>query len=97
MLLRFEVYKAFASWAFVKWASSLDLVSLDSIGYSKEELNETSTGGPPTTVTWRRNGELLIIDETTYQQSQRVVDRVRATCNISNIQGTDWNVLLNQW
>ena len=38
-----------------------------------------STGGPPTTITWYRNGQPLTIDGSTYQQSQRLVDAQRAT------------------
>ena len=38
-----------------------------------------STGGPPTTVTWRKNGQPLIIDGTRYQQSQRITDTTTAT------------------
>ena len=38
-----------------------------------------STGGPPTTVTWRKNGQPLIIDDTRYQQSQRITDTTTAT------------------
>ena len=33
----------------------------------------TSTGGPATIVTWRRDGQLLTTDGSTYQQSQRIV------------------------
>ena len=39
----------------------------------------TSTDGPATTVTWRRDGQLLTIDENTYQQSQRIVFTENAT------------------
>ena len=41
----------------------------------------TSSGGPATTVTWRRNGQELILttNRTTYQQSQRVLDTSTAT------------------
>ena len=39
-------------------------------------LTCTSTGGPATTVTWRRDG-VLITPNTTYQQTKRVVDPVR--------------------
>ena len=38
-----------------------------------------STGGPATTVVWRRDGQLLTIDENTYQQSQRIVSTQNAT------------------
>ena len=37
----------------------------------------TSIGGPPTTVTWRRNG--VLVDDSLYQQSQRVVETTTAT------------------
>ena len=61
---------------------------------TQQALSCTSTGGPPTTVTWRKNGQPLTIDGTTYQQSQRVVNASIATyenilisVNISNFVG----------
>ena len=52
-----------------------------------------STGGPPTTVTWRKNG--VPVDLSLYEQSQRLVDAVEATYqsvlfndNITNFVGT---------
>ena len=38
----------------------------------------TSTGGPATTVTWRRDGELITLNAT-HKQSKRVVDPVEGT------------------
>jgi len=38
-------------------------------------LTCTSTGGPATTVTWRRNGVVITLN-TTYQQTKRLVDAV---------------------
>ena len=38
----------------------------------------TSTGGPATTVTWRRNGAVITLNAT-YQQIKTVVDRVEGT------------------
>ena len=40
-------------------------------------LTCTSTGGPPTTVTWRKNG--VLVDLSLYEQSQRLVDAMEAT------------------
>ena len=40
-------------------------------------LRCTSTGGPPTTVTWRKNG--VPVNTSLYEQSQRLVDAERAT------------------
>ena len=45
------------------------------------ELVCTSTGGPATTVTWSINDQLLIINETTYQQSKRITNTMNATFN----------------
>ena len=42
-------------------------------------LTCTSTGGPATTVTWRKNGAVVEVDGTTYHQSQRVVNTTTAT------------------
>ena len=40
-------------------------------------LTCTSTGGPPTTVTWRKNG--VPVDLSLYEQSQRLIDPMEAT------------------
>ena len=37
-----------------------------------------STGGPATSVTWRRNSQLLLIDGSTYQQTQIIVNSEKA-------------------
>ena len=68
-------------------------------------LTCTSTGGPPTTVTWRKNG--VLVNESLFQQSQRLVDAESATfenilfnndvsnfvgtftCAVSNVRGTN--------
>ena len=42
-------------------------------------LTCTSTGGPATTVTWRKNGVAVEVDGTIYHQSQRVVGHTRIT------------------
>ena len=56
-------------------------------------LTCTSTGGPPTTVTWRKDGQP--INETLYQRSQQLVDAERATyenvlfnADVANFFGT---------
>ena len=67
-------------------------------------LTCTSTGGPPTTVTWSKNG--VLVDDSLYWQNQRVVDTETATyentlssdeihnfigtftCEVSNVRGT---------
>ena len=41
-------------------------------------LTCTSTGGPATTVTWRRDGVLITLNAT-YQQTKRLVDNVTST------------------
>ena len=41
-------------------------------------LTCTSTGGPATTVTWKRNGVEITLNAT-YQQTNRIVDTVRGT------------------
>ena len=40
-------------------------------------LTCTSTGGPPTSVTWRKNG--IFVNDTFFEQSQRVVNTENAT------------------
>ena len=39
----------------------------------------TSTGGPATTVTWRRSNATLTVDQVTYQQSQVITNTSTAT------------------
>ena len=41
-------------------------------------LTSTSTGGPATTVTWRKDGTVITLNAT-YQQTKRVVDLVEGT------------------
>lgn len=41
------------------------------------KLTCTSTGGPPTTVTWRKNG--VLVNDSLYQQSQIVLNTTTAT------------------
>ena len=45
---------------------------------SGRTLKCTSTGGPATTVTWRRNGAVITLN-TTHQQTKKVVDPVMGT------------------
>ena len=61
----------------------------------QQRLSCTSTGGPPTIVNWTKDGQPLMVDAITYQQSQRVVNTSTATyenvlssVNISNFFGT---------
>ena len=48
--------------------------------YSSFTLTCISTGSPATTVTWRRNGQLLIIDGNTFEMTQIVINRAASTC-----------------
>ena len=54
--------------------------SVASLRYDNQSrtLTCTSTGGPATTVTWRRNGVVITLN-TTHQQTKRVVDTVMGT------------------
>ena len=58
-------------------AGSLTVTSLTFDDQSRT-LTCTSTGGPPTNVTWRRNGVVITLN-TTHQQTKRVVDPVAGT------------------
>ena len=51
-----------------------------SLGYDSQSRTLTciSTGGPATTVTWRRDGAVVTLNDT-YQQTKRVVDPVAGT------------------
>ena len=46
--------------------------------YQSRTLTCTSTGGPATTVTWRKDGAVITLNAT-YQQTKRVVDPVVGT------------------
>ena len=46
---------------------------------SKQALSCTSTGGPPTTVTWMKNGDPLNVDGATYEQLQEIIDASSST------------------
>ena len=54
--------------------------SVTSLRYDNQSktLTCTSTGGPATTVTWRRDGVVITLNAT-YQQTKRVVDPVEGT------------------
>ena len=54
--------------------------SVTSLTYNNQSrtLTCTSTGGPATTVTWRRDGVVITLNAT-YQQTKRLVDPVNGT------------------
>ena len=58
-------------------AGSTNITSL-TFGGQSNSLTCTSTGGPATTVTWRRDGAVVTLNAT-YQQTKRVVDPVAGT------------------
>ena len=58
-------------------AGSPDASSLTYNDQSKT-LTCTSTGGPATTVTWRRDGAVITLNDT-HQQTKRLVDPVNGT------------------
>ena len=58
-------------------AGSLTVISLTYNDQSRT-LTCTSTGGPATTVTWRRDGIVITLNAT-YQQTMRLVDPVNGT------------------
>ena len=45
---------------------------------SSKSLNCTSSGGPVTTVSWKRNNQKLTTDGNPYQQTQVIVDKINA-------------------
>ena len=59
---------------FVTGSPSITSLLFDS---NSTTLTCTSTGGPPTTVSWRKNG--VTVDLSIYEQSQRLVDAESAT------------------
>ena len=54
-------------------------VSLVSYSHTSQTLNCTSSGGPATNVTWRKDNVIIPLTNSTYQQSQRVADEVTST------------------
>ena len=80
--------------------------SITSVQFDRNSttLTCTSTGGPPTTVTWKKNG--VLVSSSLYEQSQRLLDAESATyenilynndvanfvgsftCEIRNVRGT---------
>ena len=70
---------------------------ISSLNFSLElqELICTTSVSPPTTVSWRKNGQPLTIDGTTYEQSQRVIDtsdsvydNILYSSDVANFVGT---------
>ena len=58
-------------------------------------LTCTSTGGPATTVTWRKNGAVVEVDGTSYSQSKQVIDSVMGTYNSQLTFGDQSSVVGN--
>ena len=81
---------------------SIETLELDR---DNRTLTCTSTGGPPATVTWRKNSASL--NDSLYQQNQKVLNTITATyenilfshniedlvgsftCHVSNARGSD--------
>ena len=66
-------------------------------------LTCTSTGGPATTVTWRRDGVVITLNAT-HQQTKRLIDAVNGTYQtvltidpMSDIAGTYNCTVRNDW
>ena len=55
----------------------------------------TSTGGPATIVTWRKNGAVVDVDGATYHQSQRVLNTRTATYENTLTSSADANFVGN--
>ena len=94
----FRLYSVL-SWYYNIFAGSPSITSL-LFDRNSTTLTCTSTGSPPTTVTWRKNG--VRVDLSLYEQSQRLVDAVQATYhsilfsdNITNFVGTFTCVINN--
>ena len=54
-------------------------MSLVSYSRASQTLNCTSSGGPATNVTWRKDNVIIPLTNSTYQQSQKVADEVTST------------------
>ena len=58
--------------------AGLPIVTSLTFGVHSTTLTCTSTGGPATNVTWRRDGVVITLNAT-YQQTKRIVDPVTST------------------
>ena len=54
-------------------------MSLVSYSHASQTLNCTSSGGPATNVTWRKDNVIIPLTSSTYQQSQSVADEATST------------------
>ena len=54
-------------------------MSLVSYSHTSQTLNCTSSGGPATNVTWRKDNVIIPLTSSTYQLSQRVADEATST------------------
>ena len=68
------------------------MLTQDALSYSPSNriLTCVSTGGPATTVTWRKDDDLIPLNSSTYTQSQVVMDTITATYhNLLSINSSD--------
>ena len=72
----FNISDALLTYTFYHTGSPI--VASITFNISSNTLTCTSTGGPATAVTWRRNGVVITLNAT-YQQTKRVVDLVEGT------------------
>ena len=70
----------FATFLFILSSHSPGSPSITSLTFNGQSNSLTciSSGGPATTVTWRRDG-VVITPNATYQQTKRIVDTVAGT------------------
>ena len=69
--------------------------SVTNLTYNSERRTLTcvSTGSPPTTVSWSKDGYKLTVDGTTYRMTQTVEDRTTSTYeNVLALSGDDTGV-----
>ena len=62
-------------------ATNTGVVIANNLTFDKRQqaLSCTSTGGPPTTVSWTKDGQSLTIDETIHQQRQIIMNAASGT------------------
>ena len=65
-------------------------MSLVSYSRTSQTLNCTSSGGPATNVTWRKDNVIIPLTSSTHKQNQRVADEVTSTYyNLLSITGSN--------
>ena len=78
MIFEYVISLTFAIWSLLYIRTGSPSVTSLTYNNRSRTLTCTSTGGPATTVTWRRNGVVITLNAT-HQQTKTLVDSVNGT------------------